>query len=409
MTSIFENGDQDYGSAVGWDPDRDRLQRLIEEDKKRKPRGYSPPPEMLYVQPIQQFIENGSQCGPMKQMFGPFWLEEEVAVLYSPPGVGKSALAIQIAESLARGAPLPPFDDPAPVLEVPPQRVLYLDFELTQLQLTRRYTVVPDGGVSLASKYQFSPALRRAELYWDGRLIDGYQDFTDMIFENIRRQLYAHEASVLIVDNITFLSRSSTANASIAFRLMTRLQELKKDQFISVLAVAHTPKHAVHLPITMNDLQGSIDLAKVADSMFVLGRSRLQPDLRYIKHIKSRTGRIEHGADNVIVYRLAKFDLAAALGIDENAVRADNFLGLDLVGFDAETAHLAERPKSASARLRKSRRPDRRLIAYAKTLASQGLSSAAIAKRLGVGKSTAHRYLRTARPNPNGAEHARPT
>lgn len=397
MRDLFESGDQDYGSAAGWDPVRERRDELLAESKKKYPREHAPAPEMLYVRPAQEFVESGAQNGPMKQLFGPFWLLEEVAVLYGPTGLGKSVLAVQIAESLARGVPFPPFDSPQPGCEVPPQRVLYLDFELTRVQFAQRYTTTSDDGLATEGPYQFSPDLLRAELYWDGRLIDGYEDFTDMIFEDIERRIDEHEADVLICDNITFLSQSSTANASIAFRLMNRLQALKKERFISVLAVAHTPKHFSHLPLTENDLQGSVDLAKVADSMFAIGRSSLGNDQRYIKHVKARTGRVEHDEDNVAVYTLQKFDLAGRSRAGESAVGAKNFLGFDFIGIDAETKHLAPPPGRAAARPPKRSRIDRHRVAYAKQLAGEGLSSAQIAERLGVGKTTAYRYVTAGR------------
>lgn len=175
---------------------------------------------------------------------------------------------------------------------------------------------------------------------------------------------------------------------------MTRIAKLQFEHFLSVLVVAHTPKHPEHLPITMNNLQGSIDLAKVADSMFVLGQSSIKKDVRYLKQVKSRTGAVEHGADNVAVYRFAKFDLGERMGRSGDTSRAKNFLGFDLIGLDTESEHLGVRPtEKATPAKRKPRRPDRRLTAYARALAGQGLSAAAIAERLGVGRSTAHRYM----------------
>ena len=394
----FASGDQDYGSVIGWDAVRERRERLLAEARVRNPREFAPVPEMLYVRPVQEFIESGSRAGPMKQLFGPFWLLEEVAVLFGPTGLGKSVLAVEIAESLARGVAIAPFNNPKPGCEVGPQRVLYLDFELTRVQFTQRYTVTSEDGRSVGDAYQFSPNLLRAELYWDGKLIDGYDDFTDMIFEDIERRIDEHTASVLICDNITFLSHSSTANASIAFRLMNRLQDLKKNRFISILAVAHTPKHLPHLPLTQNDLQGSVDLAKVADSMFAIGRSGLGPDLRYVKHVKSRTGRVEHGPEKVAVYAIGKFDFAAHLHPSGDVAKTDNFLGFNFIRFETETNHLALRAGRSVDRPIKKSRLDRRLVKYAKELAKQGLSSAAIAERLGVGKSTAHRYTTVAEP-----------
>ncbi len=332
---------------------------------------------------------------------------EEVAVLFGPTGLGKSVLAVQIAESLARGVPLAPFDSPKPGCEVPPQRVLYLDFELTRLQFAQRYTTTSDDGLTSEDPYQFSPDLMRAELYWDGKMIDGYEDFTDMIFADIDDRIDEHEAEVLICDNLTFLSHSSTANASIAFRLMNRLQALKKGRFMSILAVAHTPKHLPHLPLTENDLQGSVDLAKVADSMFAIGRCSSGrrdrgPERRYIKHVKSRTGRIEHGEDNVAVYTLQKFDLAARFRLSEDTVRAKNFLGFDFIGLDRETKQLALPPGRRAASRSKRSKSDRDRVAYARQLAGQGLSSGAIAERLGVAKTTAYRYMTTDGGGQNG-------
>lgn len=380
-------GDQDYDSAIGWDPNKEAADRLIAEEKKKFPRAYAPKPAMLYIQPVQEYVAGNGESDPAKELFGPFWRDEEVAVLFATPGVGKSALAVQIAECLARGVSITPFDKPEKGCEVPPKSVLYIDFELTRRQFARRYMAADEPKKS----YQFSPELLRAELFWDGRLIAGYEDFTDMIFENIEQKIDQYESDVLICDNITFLSRSSTANASIAFRLMNRLQGIKKQRMMSILAVAHTTKHGDHLPLTENDLQGSIDLAKVADSMFALGRSGLGADIRYLKQVKSRSGRIEHGEDKVASYRFGKFDLAAELRPGGDDIRADNFLGFQFIGFDKEENHLAAKPSPRP----KSREPklDERRIAYARQLARAGISAASIANRLGVARATAHRYI----------------
>jgi len=391
--SMFEHGDQDYGSTAGWDPDKKLRERLLIEAKKKYPKNFSPQPEMLYVRPAEACIHQGARWEPMKQMFGPLWLAEELAVLYSTPGVGKSALAVHIAESLARGIPIAPFDT-QPDLAPPPQRVLYIDFEMTLQQFTRRYSILARKGSKIAKPYRFSPNFLRAEVYWNGQVINGYDGFTDMLFTDIENQLNEHRAEVLICDNITFLTESSTANGSVAFRLMNRLQSLRRSQFVSILAVAHTPKRDPYLPLTQRDLQGAIDIAKVADSMFAIGTSSRDPDLRYVKHTKSRSGRIENGTDNVLVYRLGKFDLANETRPGEGCARARNFFGFSFVGCEDERTHLEEKyrpaPKKRPAKL------DLDVLAQVKTLAGQGLSTAAIADRLGVAKTTAHRYLHAA-------------
>src|SRR5947208_166020 len=163
--SMFETGDQDYASAAGWEPPLSGWKLVEALDRKKNPRKYAPKPEMLYVREAQYYIENASKSGTTEQLFGPFWLLDEVSILYAPPGVGKSALATQIAESLARGVPFAPFENPEG-RELKPQRVLYLDFELTRWQFTQRYTCASDDGKEREHPYQLSPNLLRAELYW---------------------------------------------------------------------------------------------------------------------------------------------------------------------------------------------------------------------------------------------------
>lgn len=413
---------------TGWDPRDEVREKIVAESKKKYPHLYQELPQMFWVSKAGEFLDVGVRNGPMKQLFGPFWLEEEVAVLYAPPGHGKSALAVQLAECLARGVVPEPFGEKVTKLQstgvpeservpelqstgVPdnsgtqvlrnsgttrPRRVLYLDFEFTRAQFAHRYTTLVDG--EFTNKYEFSPNFGHAHYYWNGELVKGYEDFTDMLFAVIDVMVDAGDVTALIVDNISFLTQSSTANSVVAFRLMNRLQELKKLKNISVLVLAHTPKHAEHVPLSANDLQGSIDLAKVADSMFVMGRSGRDPALRYLKHVKSRSAELVHGDENVVMYRMAKFDLGKRLGCDPNAVRADNFLGLDFVGYDDERHHLSERPplmpRKAVLRTRGPRK-NMIMVDYARKLAGNGMSAGEIAKRLGISRASAHRYARS--------------
>ncbi len=388
---MFESGDQDYESVTGWDPVREERERLIAEEKKAFPRRFAPEPSMLWVHSAQYYIDTLPEMGVKRRLFGPFWLQDEMAILFAPPGVGKSVLATQLAESLARGVPLAPFDkQPWPVM--PPQRVLYVDFELDRYQFRQRYATTAANGVDLENKYQLSPNLLRAEMYWDGKVIESYEDYSDMLFVDIANQIFEHEATVLILDNITFLTRGSTAGSTVAFRMMERLVKLKRGSDVSILVIAHTPKRPRPGPLTENDLQGSVDIAKVADSIFAVGRSRISSDLRYIKHLKCRTGRIENGEQNVAVFRLAKCDLAKQVNPAAETKGVDNFLGFDFVEFADEEDHLL----GVNANTRRGPKLDLRLIRRARTLAAKGLSAAAIAKELGVPKTSAYRYARLA-------------
>ena len=70
-----------------------------------------------------------------KFLFAEFWLEGELSILFADTGKGKSILAVQIAESIARGVAIKPLK-----LTSKPQKVLYLDFELSDKQFEMRYS-----------------------------------------------------------------------------------------------------------------------------------------------------------------------------------------------------------------------------------------------------------------------------
>ncbi|CAN5417493.1 hypothetical protein BH10ACI2_BH10ACI2_03620 [soil metagenome] len=402
--SMFPSGDQDYASAIGWDggsgtssgakagsptPISDRL---IAEDRKRNPRAYAKRPTMLYSRAMDEWIGGVDQRPPVDGLFGPFWQRDELSILFAGTGVGKSALAVQIAEALARGAAFPPFSAAAPD-ELERERVLYIDFELGPSQLIARYARMSNDGTAFRDKYRFSSNLIRSELDWNGGITEGYNGFSDMFFTSLRDEVEGHEARAVIIDNITFLDLSSTSNANIALSIMRDLAELKNAANISILVLAHTPKRRPWDPLTGMDLQGSINLGNFADSIFAMGSSRLGADLRYVKQVKVRTGTAEFGAGHVPIFRLGKFDYRNQLENGENPGPA-NFLGYRFVEFGTEAEHLTLTRKAA-LRERKGRVSNKLLLVErAKCLAAEGKSSEQIGAELGISKTTAFRYAR---------------
>jgi hypothetical protein len=73
--SIFEFGDQDYGSAIGWEPAGMKggsfSRNLLEEDRKRNPRDYARTPDMLSAMPMSWWVAVGAGYPPMEQLFEP--------------------------------------------------------------------------------------------------------------------------------------------------------------------------------------------------------------------------------------------------------------------------------------------------------------------------------------------------
>ena len=68
-----------------------------------------------------------------------------------------------------------------------------------------------------------------------------------------------------------------------------------------MLVIAHTPKRNLSSPITQNDLAGSKRLYNYFDSVFTIGQSARDANIRNVKQLKARSTEIFYGSTNVLV------------------------------------------------------------------------------------------------------------
>lgn len=333
---------------------------------------FNPPPEpqheiqcydnLFNLKSANEWVKEAEAKPECEALFGEFWHEGELAILFSDTGRGKSILAVQIAESLARGIPV------APMESVPPaQKVLYLDFEMTQKQFAARYSTKNETGTQY---HDFSENFLRAQTALHDHLPSGYKDIREFMNYSLRDLLLQNQVRIVIVDNITFL-RGSNQNISVAAQLMKGLKYIKDYFNVSILALAHTPKRAFNSPLTINDLQGSNMLSNFADSVFALGASNQERNLRYLKQIKPRGSEIKYDKSNVILFRIAK---------------KENFLQFEFDGYGSEREHLAWHYEEDFARREE-------LKAEARRLRDEGKNQRQIAAQLAVSTATISRYL----------------
>jgi SpoVK/Ycf46/Vps4 family AAA+-type ATPase len=185
--------------------------------------------------------------------------------------------------------------------ECGPQKVLYFDFELTLSDYKSRYID------SAGNKYPFlgDPWLTRV-----GNDEDNPKTFAE-IARNMERILMQNieqsKPQVVFVDNITAMSNGSTADAAVVTKIMDLLLRLKNRHKLTVIVLAHTPKrYDLSKPLGIEDLAGSALLAAYADSIIAIGRSKMGNNVKYLKHIKVRTGIKIHDEDNVINVAIEK-------------------------------------------------------------------------------------------------------
>ncbi|WP_297097545.1 AAA family ATPase [uncultured Draconibacterium sp.] len=314
--------------------------------------------EARIIRTANQRNEDAASLPDIMPMVGEIWQKGETAFLFADTGIGKSIAAIQIADRLSRGKSF------LPMLknECEPQRVLYYDYELSDRQFFKRYS--DQENIHQFSDNFFIDNVDFAELYdrFPGR------SFTEMLFEQIREDLANTKATVLIVDNISYLHTQTTQDQQASLDIMRFLTTLKKELQLSILVLAHTPKKSEFSPITMSDMSGSKHLPNFADSVFCIGKCSRDNRNRYIKQIKpSRSAEMVYDQFNVIELQIEK---------------KNTFLGFEFVGFNNELELLNIADKQ-----------DPRLLAIHLKKTDPSLSVRAIAQKIGASKSAVQNWI----------------
>ena len=290
------------------------------------------------AQELQLESENMTDLTPL---YEPFFYEGECCILFADTNSGKSILSVQIADEISRKG----------------YKVLYLDFEMSLRQFSSRCRD-ENGQV-----YKFHDNFMRGSINPNALCVDDNNNYENLLISTIENRILIFNPQVVIIDNLTYLCMQSESGSE-AGALMRRLIDIKNRNDISMLVVSHTPKRNLCEPITENSLAGSKRIANFADSMFAIGKSAMDDNMRYIKQIKSRSGEIVHGASNV-----------QACCID----REDGLLRFIHLGESAENEHLKKRGGTHS------RKND--II----QLLQEGKSVREICKKLGVSPNTVSR------------------
>ncbi len=330
--------------------------------KKTRPEPTPPSPEdchrMFTIENGNRWLELARREPEAKMLFGELWHQGELCMLFADTNIGKSILAVQIGEAIARGQTIAPF-----TCQAPPARVLYIDFELSKTQFGLRY-------IHGEEDYRFSDNFFRAQYNFIPDPPTNVNE-NELLIAGIEYKVNQAKATVLIIDNITCL-RGGTENSAVALALMKSLKSLKTEHNLSILVLAHTPKRRnASQPISADDLHGSKLLINFADSAFAIGKSTADTDLCYLKQIKQRNTRQRYGHDNVALCRIQK---------------PGAFLHFQFEGNSPERHHLLTRTAA-----------DRRKLAHEiAALSANGHSQREISNQLGVGLATVNRLLRCA-------------
>ena len=292
-----------------------------------------------------------SQMAAPAQLYKPFINENEITMIMADTNVGKSIFSLQIANEIAKS-----------------HAVLYIDLEQSIKQFERRYSE------EFENHYSFSEML-----YWvnfaEGYICPSGESYEDFFIRSLLELVKQYSSKVVVVDNMTKLLLTDTDTAQNAKPLMDSLCKLKLDNNLTLILVEHTRKMNKPRAISLDDLQGSKMKVNFADSVVAIGRSNLDLNLRYVKHLKCRSSEIENDADNVMLFEIRK---------------DGNFLGFHYLNNDTEYNHV----KGDADKIRERR--DQQI----QVLKEGGVSNRQIAKELGVSEGCVRKSLLRHRAGP---------
>ena len=306
------------------------------------------------VNTFNNHIDAAKKIPIPKMLFAEFWGEKELCILFAKSGIGKSALAVQIANSISKGVPIAGF-----AMDAGKQTVLYCDFELNVKQLEKRYSN------NYKDHYIFDDNLLRVTLS-STAILPKKKIYEEYVIKSLEEIIVKKKSTVVVLDNITYIT--NTLSSIAAGRLLDKLKKLKEKYALSILVLAHTTKNH-NKPLTLNDIYGSSMIGNFIDSSFAIGVSAEDSSIRYIKQLKSRNTKEFYGDNNVCVCEITQ---------------QTNFLKFEFVDFGKEEDYLEKS---------KGKIDESELIEHVLQLHLQGMSLRDIASDLDINHMKVNRII----------------
>lgn len=223
-----------------------------------------------------------------KPVFGPFAFEGQLAILAANTGAGKSVLLVQIATQIALG------QDGILGSSVPAQPVIYLDFEND-----------PEDWADRLNGQRLPDNLFRYEM--DSEIILSENLETELI-RGMTEKIHEHNARVILIDNLKWMIPPGQDERLVSWKLMRSFNNFRKQHNCLVFLATHSNKSKTNGIWTLNDIAGSSDVTRFAQSVFILGDIDGRKEERYLKQLKQRYGQMEYDEDNVLIGQLEKQD-----------------------------------------------------------------------------------------------------
>ena len=315
-------------------------------------------------------------------LWGDLWYENECMCLFGDPNIGKSALAIQIANSVAQIG----------------FNTIYFDFEnMIHHYYGRNMTTM-----------QFNMSQNLSVMHFGQNTSFEEMMSTSAILDSIENSFLDIDAPVIVIDDISYICQlKSTRKANMVLR---RLRYWINKYHISILVIAHARPHREGTSLALKHLTGDRQLAYAFDSIISLNTIpqglTTRGETHYIKQLKARNTGIIAGTSNVwtlkfnthytheecdnMVSRLVR----SGYQQHEAEGEVEHLRGMQLLHFEFIRNDVSEQ----SLLFLSPDTPREQLVTFARDCFFKGWSIRDIAAHTALSKSTIHRLL--AQPTP---------
>ena len=259
-------------------------------------------PTFITMSITDSFAKAKENIKNKKNLFGDLITVGDLTILFGRSNVGKSFLAFQIAEAIATGKnvlDVYSLDNHSTTTdydlknETEAQPIVYFDFEATDEKNYNRYSAKGQ-----EFPYPFSSNIKMS---YPVKL-----SFSDpsLFIDAMALETKKTGAKVIIIDNLSAISTDNEKSGNAA-KLMSRIRDYQRDNKLTIIILAHTPKVYENQPLTENNLAGSANIYNLSDSVFAINTTTQGGNIRYIKQIKSKYNEKYFESENVITVKFS--------------------------------------------------------------------------------------------------------
>ena len=244
----------------------------------------------IKIRKANECIADVKHSGPPEMLFDEFWREGELALLFGGSCSGKSILAVQVAEGLARGSGIDGFR-----MSGRRRKALYVDMDMSDAQFGLRNSIEAADS-SRMKTHRFS------ENFYHDR-----PPSADELIVWLRKAIAEIGFRVVVLDSLSAFKKTQDGVRE-TLKLMRELRALKDELNISILVIADCPEQKRGKTLTEADLGRSRVLCTAADSAFAICRHPTHFDQRYIVQTRSKNAPIVWNEKNAPLCSIIKQD-----------------------------------------------------------------------------------------------------